>query len=91
MTDAKEEGLWDYLEIYCATTKTDNLGITALSISYYEEMFRNPSEFDISLKKKRAGTFLAAARRSAEVSVQSGSESAHANWCEGNLMHLGNE
>lgn len=53
MTDAKEEGLWDYLEIYCATTKTDNLGITALSISYYEEMFRNPSEFDISLKKKK--------------------------------------
>lgn len=57
MTDAKEEGLWDYLEIYCATTKTDNLGITALSISYYEEMFRNPSEFDISLKKKKGWHF----------------------------------
>lgn len=48
MTETKEEGLCDYLEIYCATTKTDNLGIIALSISYYEEMFHNPSEFDIS-------------------------------------------
>lgn len=48
MTDAKEERLLDYWEIYCATTKTDNLGISALSISYYEEMFHNPSEFDIS-------------------------------------------
>lgn len=48
MTETKEEGLCDNLEIYCATAKTDNLGITALSVSYYEEMFHNPSEFGIS-------------------------------------------
>lgn len=45
----------------------------------------------LALAKKKSGTFIAAACCSAEVSAQSVSESAHMNWCEGNLMYLGNE
>lgn len=89
MTDIEDKWLCDVLEIYGAVTQTDILGITALSFSCYEEMFFASSEFSVLADKN--DTYIAAACSSAKVLVQLVSESICTNWCEGNLMHLGNE